>query len=229
MLNGIHGPVAALAFIILAVGAVLWAYERLSRIQAAFFAAGTGLAVISIPMWLDTLAAATSTGTGLTVLGIVFLASLIGFFFEVVLKHKHHHIRTPVIGGLFGTSAMLGTANLHRLLQSLGTSAKDTGTALGRARHQIKSGHAANALPLNQQHVVAACAVIAVVALIIVAAVISKRRGPAPRSIAGSASRAGAQSVRRGGGQRALPAPAPASGPPARRPVSSGRKGSRRP
>lgn len=137
-----HGyPVAAGAILGL-IGMRLWHYHRMPRVQAALFAASAFLLTVGVTLWLDALAGLTGTGTGLTVLIVVLALGGLGAWFEVVHKHKHHRVLTPLICVVFGVAGVLGIALWQEIVRkSVKTSAK-TGQALTQAITQIHSGNA---------------------------------------------------------------------------------------
>jgi hypothetical protein len=217
MFHGHHGPVLFLGLFFCALGIWMWAYDKGSRFQAVTVALGAFLFVISIPEWLDALAAATAGGAGLSWLAILFTGGLISCVFEIGFKHKHHPVRTPTIGIVFGTTLPLAYANGKRLVAWFAKAISDSPTDLQQARHEVQDGHAAHALSAGSGHQVMLMAVAALVAIFFVALSAHRRRGRKPAALAGAAAAPKALA-----GPPARPAIAPPGA--GRRPLPAGRR-----
>ena len=102
--------------------------------------------------WLDALAGLTATGTGLTVLLVILGLGGLVVWFGVIRKHKHHHIWTNAICITFGVAVVLAISLWHTLLHKGVKTVPKTGQALAQAVYQVRSGHAATALPSGQAH-----------------------------------------------------------------------------
>lgn len=177
-----HGyPVAAGAVLgILAVS--LWRYHKLPRIQAILFIASAFFLTVGITVWLDALAGLTATGTGITVLLAVLLLGSLAVWFEVVRKHKHHRIGTPVVGIVFGTAVVLGLALWHTLVHKAAKAVPRSGQALSQAIFQIRTGKAATAVPSGHRMEVLLIGAVALVILITAAIRHERGKGKGARS-----------------------------------------------
>jgi hypothetical protein len=152
-----------------ALALALWAYHWLPRLQAALFLAAGFTVTIAVVPWLDALAGMASTPTGLTVLtGAVILGTL-ATWAEVVRKHKHHKVRTPVIAGTFGVTLVLTIAEGAALVANLGRSTRMTGRALALGVAQIRDGKAARAVAPDHRMVILAIGIGVIVALVVLA------------------------------------------------------------
>jgi hypothetical protein len=218
MFHGHDGPVLFLGLFFCAMGIWMWAYDKVDRIQAVTVALGAALFVISIPEWLDALAAASARGAGLSWLAILFTGSLISCVFEIGFKHKHHPVRTPIIGIIFGTTLPLAYANGKRLLSWFAKAISDSPTDLQQARHQVQDGHAAHALSAGSGHQVLLMAVAALVAIFFVALSVHRRRGKKPAAAREIAAPATPKALTGRPGTPIAPASA------ARRPLPAGRR-----
>ena len=164
-----HGaPVAAGAVLgILAIA--LWRYKKLPRVQAVMFIAAAFFLTVGITIWLDALAGLTATGTGLTVLMVVLGLGAFVVWFEVIRKHKHHHIGTPAACIILGVALVLGIALWHELVHKTVKTVPKTGQALAQAVYQVRTGNAATALPPGEAHMVLLMAGAAFALLILLA------------------------------------------------------------
>lgn len=204
-----HGYPIAAGAILGIIAMRLWHYHKLPRFQAFLFTAAAFLLTVGVTVWLDALAGLTATGTGLTVLAVVLLLGGLAFWFEVIKKHKHHVIWTPVVGIVFGTAVVLGFALWPVLLHKGAKAAPKSGQALAQAMYQVSSGKAANAIPAGQSHTILLMGVGALVLLIIAGFKLEKgRKG-------GGASKSGPAAITSGRGSSG------SSGRPA---ITSGRR-----
>jgi hypothetical protein len=157
---GLVAAVLALAF---------WSYHKVPRLQAALFAVAGFTLTVAVTPWLDSLAGMSATPAGLTVLTGAVLLGAVGTWFEVVRKHKHHRIRTPVIAGTFGVTAVLAIADATALISNLGRSTRMTGSALSVAVERVRDGQAARAVAPDHRLVIAAIGIGIIAALVIIA------------------------------------------------------------
>ena len=185
MIHGIHGYPVTAAAICGAVGMLTWAYGKAARITAWAFGLAAFFAAIGITAWLDALAGLTSRGGGLAVFALVLTASGFAFYYEVIRKHKHHRIRTPVVAGIFGTAVVVAIGSISSLTASAGKTPVKAGQALGIAVTQIRSGKAAAAMPPGHQTTVLVMG-LAIIGALVFAAVSFERRGKGGRGIAGA-------------------------------------------
>ena len=147
-----HGyPIAAGAVLGL-MAAALWHFHKLPRVQAFLFIASAFALTVGMTFWLDALAGLTATGTGLTVLLVILGLGGLVVWFGVIRKHKHHHIWTNAICITFGVAVVLAISLWHTLLHKGVKTVPKTGQALAQAVYQVRSGHAATALPSGQAH-----------------------------------------------------------------------------
>jgi drug/metabolite transporter (DMT)-like permease len=161
-----HGyPVAAGAVLgIMAIA--LWHHHKLPRVQAFLFIASAFFLTVGMTVWLDALAGLTAEGTGLTVLLVTLGLGILVVWFQVIRKHKHHHIWTNAICITFGVAVVLGIALWHVLLHKGVKTVPKTGQALAQAVLQVRSGNAATALPASQAHEYLAAGIGALVLLV---------------------------------------------------------------
>lgn len=162
-----HGyPIAAGAVLGL-MAAALWHFHKLPRVQAFLFIASAFALTVGMTFWLDALAGLTATGTGLTVLLVILGLGGLVVWFGVIRKHKHHHIWTNAICITFGVAVVLAISLWHTLLHKGVKTVPKTGQALAQAVYQVRSGHAATALPSGQAHEYLLAGVGALVLLVI--------------------------------------------------------------
>jgi cation transport ATPase len=173
----IDGYAVALAAIFGGLALAAWAYKRFHRITAWLVALSAFLLAAGVTAWTDALASLIRSGTGITVLIAVLLISALAFYFEAVVKHKHHRIRTPFIGAVFGTAVLLALASLGRLLSEAAKSPANAGRAISTSLAHIRSGQAAAAATGSHGTPVLLTALGIVVALVMVAMRV-ERRGP---------------------------------------------------
>lgn len=147
-----HGYPIAAGVVLGIIAMRLWHYHKAPRIQAFLFTAAAFLLTVGVTVWLDALAGLTATGTGLTVLLVVIVLGGLAFWYEVIKKHKHHVIWTPVVGIVFGTAVVLGFALWPTLVHKAVKAAPKSSAALAQAVTQVQSGKAATALTAGQQH-----------------------------------------------------------------------------
>jgi hypothetical protein len=200
-----HAYAIGLALVAGAVGAALYAYGKLPRVQAILFALAAFGAAVGITEWTDALAGLVHTTGGLTALAAVMLVSAIGFWFEVIHKHKHHKIRTPVMSAVFATALVLSIGSVSALGSRGLLSPAKASAAFGNTVARIHSGQAAKAamaMPAGHRNMVLIIGAAVAAGLIILAARL-ERRGGRGRSAA-SAGRSGA--VAASPARRALPA-----------------------
>ena len=157
----IYGYPVALAIVFCAVAFVLKAYKLPGRLGALLAGLTNYLifgalfcATLGVTIWLDALAGLVGTGPGVVILYLVLLLSGAGFLFEVLLRHMHHPVRTPVIAGVFGPTLAIAIGESARLLSRAARSPGRTAKAMGSAMSQIKSGQAAAAVAPHQRIVV---------------------------------------------------------------------------
>jgi hypothetical protein len=173
----IHGYPVALGAVCFVIGAVLWRYKKLHRISGIGFLLGAFFLAVGVIPWLDALAALTATGTGVVVLLIADVVSGFGTWYEVIKKHMHHRIRTPVLCVAFGTSVVVTIGSLSRLLHEAATSPAKTTAALSQTVAQIKSGSAAHAMSGHQPLVILGVAALVMIVLIAAASRMEKTSG----------------------------------------------------
>jgi hypothetical protein len=195
----IHGYPVAAGVICFVAGALLWRYKRFHRLSGLGFGLGAVLLAIGVVPWLDALAALTASGTGSVVLLVIDFVAGTGFVFEVLMKHQHHRLRTPVLTIAFGTSLVVTIGTAARLLREAARSPGKTTAALSQSVTQIRDGQAAHAMDGHQALVILVIAAAVLVLLIAGAHRMEKRTGPA-RSIPGR----GNASRRTGGGRPML-------------------------
>ena len=174
-----HGYPIAAGVVLGIIAMRLWHYHKLPRFQAFLFTASAFLLTVGVTVWLDALAGLTATGTGLTVLAVVLLLGGLAFWFEVIKKHKHHVIWTPVVGIIFGTAVVLGFALWPTLVHKAAKAAPKSSAALAQAVTQVQSGRAATALSSGQQHEYLLLGVGTLVLLVILAFRFEKKKGGA--------------------------------------------------
>lgn len=189
-----HGyPVAAGAVLgIMAIA--LWHHHKLPRVQAFLFTASAFFLTVGMTVWLDALAGLTAAGTGLTVLLVVLGLGILVVWFQVIRKHKHHHIWTNAICITFGVAVVLGIALWHVLLHKGVKALPKTGQALAQGVYQVRAGNAATALPAGQAREYLAAGVGALVLLVVLAFKHEKKKGaskPAPAAITSGRSSSG--------------------------------------
>lgn len=188
--------------LLLTAGGALWAYHRLPRPQAWLMGAGAFIVTVAVVPWHNALAAVTQTATGQVWLAVLTLAAVIGFWFEAVLKHKHHRVRTPVIAATLGVLAVLVWADYHAMLASLSQSTTATGSALSSTVETIHSGAAAKAAGTgSHQWLVVAAGAAVVVVLVLLARRLEKRKPAAAEEQAPKRGRIASAIL----GRRALP------------------------
>jgi hypothetical protein len=153
----------------LALALAFWAYHWMPRVQAALFCVAGFTITIAVVPWLDALAGMASTPTGLTVLTVAVILGVLAAWAEVVRKHKHHKIRTPVIAGTFGVTLVLAIADGAALIANLGRSTRMTGKALALGVAQIRDGKAARAVAPDHRMVIVAIGIGIIIALVIIA------------------------------------------------------------
>lgn len=147
----------------------LWAYRKLPRAQAALFCVACFTLTVAIVPWLDALAGLSASPAGLTILTGAVILGAVCTWFEVVRKHKHHPVRTPVIAGTFGVALVLAYADGAALISNLGRSTRMTGTALSVAVDRIRDGKAARAVAPDHRMLILAIGIGIIVALVIIA------------------------------------------------------------
>ena len=81
-----HGDALAIAVIIGALGLTLWAYGHVRRLTCWLIAGAAAFIGVGFTVWTDSLVGITSSGPGLTVLGVLVLVSPFAFYYEAV----HH-------------------------------------------------------------------------------------------------------------------------------------------
>lgn len=150
----IYGYPVAIAVVLGAAAFALKAYRRLSWLTHLLIFGSLFCATIGVTIWLDALAGLVGTGPGVVILYLVLLLSGAGFLFEVLLRHMHHPVRTPVIAGVFGPTLAIAIGESARLLSRAARSPGRTAKAMGSAMSQIKSGQAAAAVAPHQRIVV---------------------------------------------------------------------------
>jgi hypothetical protein len=153
----------------LALALAFWAYHRMPRVQAALFCVAGFTVTVGVVPWLDALAGMASTPTGLTVLTVAVILGTLATWAEVIRKHKHHKIRTPVIAGTFGVTLVLAIADGAALIANLGRSARMTGAALSMGVGRIRDGKAARAIAPDHRALILAIGIGVIVALVVVA------------------------------------------------------------
>ena len=141
--------------IVLGAGAfALRGYRRMAGLVHLLIFGALFCATIGVTVWLDALAGLVSSGVGTLVLLVLLLLSGAGFTFEVILRHMHHQVRTPVISGVFAITLALALGESARLLSRAARSPGKTASALGTAMGRIRSGQAAAAVAPHQRIVV---------------------------------------------------------------------------
>ena len=150
----IYGYPVAIAVVLGAAAFALKAYRRLSWLTHLLIFGSLFCATIGVTIWLDALAGLVGTGPGVVILYLVLLLSGAGFLFEVLLRHMHHPVRTPVIAGVFGPTLAIAIGESARLLSRAAKSPGRTAQRMGSAMSQIKSGQAAAAVAPHQRIVV---------------------------------------------------------------------------
>lgn len=191
-----HGyPIAAGAVLgLMAVG--LWHHHKLPRVVAFLFTASAFLLTVGTTVWLDALAGLTSAGTGLTVLLAVLGLGALVFWFQVIRKHKHHHIWTNAICIAFGVAVVLAIALWHVLLHKGVKTLPKTGQALAQGVLQVRSGNAATALPASQAHEYLLAGVAAFALLVFLGLRHEKKKGASKSTPAITSGRGGSGSSR---------------------------------
>lgn len=144
---GIAGYPFGLAVVSFAVAYALRGYRKLQGAVHGLIFAGVFLGTISVTVWLDTLAAFVSSTVGTIVLLVFLIGGGIMFTFEVVLRHMHHPVRTPVISAVFGITLAIAIGDSARLIARAAKSPAKTAQAFGAAVTRIQSGKAATAVP----------------------------------------------------------------------------------
>lgn len=143
----------------LAVG--LWLYRHMRRTVAVLFTATAFLLVVGVATWRDSLASLVTSERALAgLLAVVGISGLIlGIHVHSARKprdgkprHKdhHHHVWTPAIALVAGTSLALTVGEGINLLRQLQHAPAGTSGALSQAVTQINSGQAGHAVPQGQ-------------------------------------------------------------------------------
>jgi hypothetical protein len=98
-MHGLIGDAVAWGALTGALGALLWIHEHhFQRFTAWLFAASAGFFAIGIPPWHAALAGLTTTGAGLTALGVLGLLIFPTFHLEAIRTHKRSRF-TGLLGG----------------------------------------------------------------------------------------------------------------------------------
>jgi hypothetical protein len=138
---------ASLFFVVLILGSVaaaMFAYGKGKRIIAILFGVVAFFLVFGVAAWRDSLSSLIATPRALAIFGAILVISGIATWHEVVTCHMHHHVRTPVVAIVFGTSSALAIGSGTRLLRRLATTPAGASHALSAGIHQMQSGHAAS-------------------------------------------------------------------------------------
>ena len=156
----IAGYPVALAVVFGATALTLRAYKRLPWLTHVLIFGSLFFGTIGVTIWLDALAGLVGTGPGVVILYLVLLLSGAGFIFEVLMRHMHHPVRTPVIAGVFGPTLAIAIGESARLLSRAAKSPGKTAHALASSMGQIRSGQAAAAVAPHQRIIVFALGVL---------------------------------------------------------------------
>jgi hypothetical protein len=98
-MHGLIGNAVAWGILTGAAGALLWAHEHhFQRFTAWLFAASAGFLTVGVPPWRDALAGLTTTGAGLTVLGLLALVIFPTFHLEAIRTHRRSRF-AGLLGG----------------------------------------------------------------------------------------------------------------------------------
>lgn len=153
-MHGFNGyPLVLLVFSVVGEGYCLLLRKGV-RLISLFAATTAVLAVAAIPPWRDALAGVFGTGPGLVILVLI---AFFGGIAYVTDHMRHLHVaRTPVIGTLAATAAVLAYAMRAELGAQGAKLIPKTGAALNQATHQISSGQAAAAMTGSSRAVVLA-------------------------------------------------------------------------
>lgn len=156
----INPSVLLLLAIIAPVAIGLWLYKHLRRTVAVLFAVAAFLLVVGFATWRDSLASLVTSERALAGLLAVFGVSglILGIHIHSARKprggqqHKdhHHHVWTPALAVVSGTSLALIVGEGINLLRQLQHAPAGTSGALSQAVTQINSGQAGHALPHGQ-------------------------------------------------------------------------------
>ena len=213
-MSSINPSVLLLLAVIAPAAAGLWLFRHLRRTVAVLFAATAFLLVVGYSTWRDSLASLVTTERALA--GLLFVAVISGLILAIMVhsarkprgagkphQDYHHHVWTPAVALVAGTSLALAIGDGINLLRQLSHAPAGTSAALAQAMTQINSGHAGQAVPHSQGLTVVAIGVGVLAVLIFLARWHSgegkRHRGGKP-----------------GGKTAALPPGASHGGPPAR-------------
>jgi len=144
-MHAAHGAALLLALVVGAGGVTFWHHEKMPRFQALLIGLAAFLTTIGLTVWSDALASLVQSDLALGFLAATTVVGGICFWFQVVRRHKHHPVLTPLISAVFGTTLVLffgslGTIAKRGLLNPMEASQAFSGT-VGR----ISSGKAAQA------------------------------------------------------------------------------------
>jgi peptidoglycan/LPS O-acetylase OafA/YrhL len=159
MINGY--PLAAAGILLLLAGA-RWRYGRKHKPPFWLLCAAGFLASVGVPLWYQTLASLAANKTGLFVLVLITLGTGIVFYHEGVRNRNRHHVRTPIIGLVFGIAALVTVASISRLVKQAAKMPSGTTHAVSSAMHSIGSAHAGKATTAHDLLVIGAGVVVAV-------------------------------------------------------------------
>lgn len=204
----IYGYPVAIAAVLGAAAFMLKAYRRWSWLTHLLIFGALFCATIGVTIWLDALAGLVGTGPGVVVLFILLLLSGGAFAYEVLMRHMHHPVRTPIVAGVFGPTLAISIGESARLLSRAAKSPAGTAKALASSMSQIRSGHAAAAVAPHQRIVVVVIGVLIAAAFIYALHWAATRmRGTArvPRKKAGRPGQKALPSGQQGSHQPAIP------------------------
>jgi hypothetical protein len=143
------------------VGWLHWHYNRGPRATVWLIGFGFFLLAVGVPIWTDTLAATTASGTGFGLLLVILIVFGVAGVWEGVHKPrtkprkdgvvptepKHHysHVRTVGVFAVLGTAAAVGVMRRSALGAAAKHSPASIGAGIKAATTQVSDGHAAAA------------------------------------------------------------------------------------
>lgn len=149
-MHAAHGAALLLALVVGASGLAFWHHERMPRVQAFLIGFAAFLTTIGLTVWSDALASLVQSDLALGVLAAVTAVGGLCFWFQVIRKHKHHPVLTPLISVVFGTALVLFFGSLGTIAKRGLFNPSKAAQAFSGTVARINSGKAAQAAMAGQ-------------------------------------------------------------------------------
>lgn len=139
MING-YPLAAAAVFFLLALAR--WRYGKTHKPPYWLLCISGFLASLGVPVWYQALGSLAANRAGLFGLVVATMAAGVMFYHEGIRARNRHHVRTPIIGLVFGTALLVTISSFTRIVHQAANMPAGTSHALASAMTSIQSAHA---------------------------------------------------------------------------------------